>query len=318
MIRCRNAFTTISFSKTNNRHAVSVGRRSFSAAAAAPHFHQIGYKEEEDESIMCSRYESYNPTTPDPNYTNLGPTTKLNLFQSINSALHTAMKTDPTAIVFGEDVAFGGVFRASQNLRDEFGPHRVFNTPLSENGIAGMAIGYASVGGTAIGEIQFADYIFPAIDQIVNEMAKFRFRSGNQWNCGGVTLRAPCGAVGHGALYHSQSPEAYLCHTPGLVVVMPRGPRCAKGLLLSSIRCKDPVVFLEPKVCVLCVWCVCVVNVVVAFLYPCLFSCHVLLILSHTNFASSLLFVSLSKHVCVVAFADSISICRRGSARCRL
>lgn len=86
------------------------------------------------------------------------------------------------------------------------------------------------------------------MDQIVNEMAKFRFRSGNQWNCGGVTLRAPCGAVGHGGLYHSQSPEAYLAHTPGLVVVMPRGPRCAKGLLLSSIRSKDPVVFLEPKV----------------------------------------------------------------------
>ena len=87
-----------------------------------------------------------------------------------------------------------------------------------------------------------------AFDQIVNEMAKFRFRSGNQWNCGGVTLRAPCGAVGHGGLYHSQSPEAYLAHTPGLVVVMPRGPRCAKGLLLSGIRSKDPVVFLEPKV----------------------------------------------------------------------
>eukprot|EP00970_Alexandrium_tamarense_P004694 scaffold779_cov205-Alexandrium_tamarense.AAC.33 len=111
-----------------------------------------------------------------------------------------------------------------------------------------MAIGYASMGGTAIGEIQFGDYIFPAMDQIVNEMAKFRYRSGNQWSCGGVTLRAPCGAVGHGGLYHSQSPEAYLAHTPGITVVMPRGPRCAKGLLLSSIRCKDPVIFLEPKV----------------------------------------------------------------------
>lgn len=162
--------------------------------------------------------------------------------------MRTAMQTDPTAIVFGEDVGFGGVFRCSQDLRDEFGPHRIFNTPLSENGIAGMAVGYASVGGTAIAEIQFADYIFPAFDQIVNEMAKFRYRSGNQWNCGGVTLRTPCGAVGHGALYHSQSPEAYLAHTPGIVVVMPRSPRCAKGLLLSSIRSKDPVVFLEPKI----------------------------------------------------------------------
>eukprot|EP00580_Thalassiosira_gravida_P020721 CAMPEP_0201680374 /NCGR_PEP_ID=MMETSP0494-20130426/50567_1 /ASSEMBLY_ACC=CAM_ASM_000839 /TAXON_ID=420259 /ORGANISM="Thalassiosira gravida, Strain GMp14c1" /LENGTH=420 /DNA_ID=CAMNT_0048164093 /DNA_START=379 /DNA_END=1641 /DNA_ORIENTATION=- len=191
---------------------------------------------------------TYHPQAPEPNYTDLGPTTKLNLFTAINSAMQTAMKTDPTAIMFGEDVAFGGVFRCSQDLREEFGEGRVFNTPLSENGIAGMAIGYASAGGTAIGEIQFGDYIFPAFDQIVNEMAKFRFRSGNQWNCGGVTLRTPVGAVGHGALYHSQSPEAYLAHTPGIVVVMPRGPRCAKGLLLSSIRSKDPVVFLEPKI----------------------------------------------------------------------
>jgi 2-oxoisovalerate dehydrogenase E1 component beta subunit len=174
-------------------------------------------------------------------------TTNMNLFTAINNAMTTAMDTDDSAIVFGEDVAFGGVFRCSNGLRDKFGPSRVFNTPLSENGIAGFAIGYASMGGTAIGEIQFADYIFPAMDQIVNEMAKFRYRSGNQWNAGGVTLRAPCGAVGHGGHYHSQSPEAYLAHTPGLVVVMPRGPKAAKGLLLSSIRSKDPVIFLEPK-----------------------------------------------------------------------
>ncbi len=171
----------------------------------------------------------------------------MNLFTAINQAMAVALSTDDTAIVFGEDVAFGGVFRCSQNLREQFGAQRVFNTPLSENGICGMAIGYASMGGTAIAEIQFADYIFPAMDQIVNEMAKFRYRSGNQWNCGGLTLRAPCGAVGHGGHYHSQSPEAYLTHTPGLVVVMPRGPRAAKGLLLSSIRSKDPVIFLEPK-----------------------------------------------------------------------
>eukprot|EP00591_Stephanopyxis_turris_P004185 CAMPEP_0195514926 /NCGR_PEP_ID=MMETSP0794_2-20130614/6169_1 /TAXON_ID=515487 /ORGANISM="Stephanopyxis turris, Strain CCMP 815" /LENGTH=309 /DNA_ID=CAMNT_0040643277 /DNA_START=300 /DNA_END=1229 /DNA_ORIENTATION=- len=157
------------------------------------------------------------------------------------------MDTDETAILFGEDVGFGGVFRCSQDLQDQFGPHRVFNTPLSENGIAGFAVGYAATGGTAIAEIQFADYIFPAMDQIVNEMAKFRYRSGNQWNCGGVTIRAPCGAVGHGGHYHSQSPEAYLAHTPGIVVVMPSGPKDAKGLLLSSIRSPDPVVFLEPK-----------------------------------------------------------------------
>ena len=135
---------------------------------------------------------------------------------------------DDSAVVFGEDVAFGGVFRCTQGLREKYGKDRVFNTPLSENGIAGMAIGYASMGGVAIGEIQFADYIFPAFDQIVNEMAKFRYRSGNQWNCGGVTLRAPCGAVGHGGHYHSQSPEGFLAHAPGIVVVMPRGPVAAK------------------------------------------------------------------------------------------
>ena len=177
----------------------------------------------------------------------LEETQQMNLFTAVNNAMSIALETDPSAIVFGEDVAFGGVFRCSQELREKFGEDRIFNTPLSENGIAGFAVGYAATGGTAIGEIQFADYIFPAFDQIVNELAKFRYRSGNQWNAGGVTLRAPCGAVGHGGHYHSQSPEGYLSHTPGLTVVMPRGPRAGKGLLLSSIRSKDPVVFLEPK-----------------------------------------------------------------------
>ena len=157
------------------------------------------------------------------------------------------MATDDTACVFGEDVGFGGVFRCSVGLQEEFGPERVFNTPLCEQGIAGFAIGYASMGKTAIAEIQFADYIFPAFDQLVNEAAKFRYRSGNEFNCGGLTIRTPCGAVGHGALYHSQSPEAYFAHTPGLKVVMPSTPADAKGLLLSSIRSPDPVIFFEPK-----------------------------------------------------------------------
>ena len=174
-------------------------------------------------------------------------TTSMNLFTALNDAMKIALDTDPSAVVFGEDVAFGGVFRCSQGLREVYGEDRVFNTPLSENGIAGFAVGYAAAGGTAVAEIQFADYIFPAFDQIVNELAKFRYRSGNQWNAGGVTIRSPCGAVGHGGHYHSQSPEAYLSHTPGLVVVMPRGPKTGKGLLLSAIRSKDPVVFLEPK-----------------------------------------------------------------------
>jgi hypothetical protein len=165
-------------------------------------------------------------------------TERMNLFTAINNAMSIALQKDDSAVIFGEDVAFGGVFRCTQGLREKFGEDRVFNTPLSENGIAGFAIGYASMSGTAIGEMQFADYIFPAFDQIVNEMAKFRYRSGNQWNCGGVTLRSPVGAVGHGGHYHSQSPEAYLAHTPGIVVVMPRGPKAAKVRKMNE-SCTD-------------------------------------------------------------------------------
>jgi 2-oxoisovalerate dehydrogenase E1 component beta subunit len=124
---------------------------------------------------------------------------------------------------------------------------RVFNSPLTEQGIAGFAIGMAAVGVTTIAEIQFADYIFPAFDQIVNEAAKYRYRSGKEFNVGSLVFRTPCSAVGHGGLYHSQSPEAYFSHTPGLKVVSPRGPIQAKGLLLASIKDQNPVIFLEPK-----------------------------------------------------------------------
>lgn len=175
-------------------------------------------------------------------------TRRMNMFTAVNDALRTALETDDSAIVFGEDVAFGGVFRCTVGLVDAFGKDRVFSTPLTEQGIVGFGIGYAATGATAIAEIQFADYIFPAFDQLVNEAAKYRYRSGGMFNCGGLTVRAPCSAVGHGGHYHSQSPEAYLCHTPGLRVVMPRDPITAKGLLLASIREQDPVVFLEPKV----------------------------------------------------------------------
>lgn len=157
------------------------------------------------------------------------------------------MEKDDQAIIFGEDVKFGGVFRCTMGLNEKYGTDRVFNTPLSEQGIAGFAIGAATTGSTAIAEMQFADYIFPAFDQIVNEAAKYRYRSGNEFDCGKLTIRSPYGAVGHGALYHSQSPEAYFAHTPGLVVVMPRSPVQAKGLLLSCIRSNDPCLFFEPK-----------------------------------------------------------------------
>lgn len=176
-----------------------------------------------------------------------GERMRMNLVTSINDALRVALATDDNACLFGEDVGFGGVFRAAVNLQEEFGTHRVFNTPLCEQGIIGFAIGIASVGGTPIAEIQFADYIFPAFDQIVNEAAKFRYRSGDQFDVAGLTIRSPYGAVGHGGHYHSQSPEAYFTHTPGLKVVFARGPTQAKGLLLSCIRDPNPVLFFEPK-----------------------------------------------------------------------
>ncbi|KAI8973904.1 thiamine diphosphate-binding protein [Pilobolus umbonatus] len=175
-------------------------------------------------------------------------TKKMNLFQAVNDAMSIALSTDDRAVIFGEDVSFGGVFRATSGLAEQFGRDRVFNTPLTEQGIAGFAIGMASVGHTAIAEIQFADYIFPAFDQLVNEAAKFRYRSGNQFNVGGLTIRSPCSAVGHGGHYHSQSPEAFFTHCPGLKIVTPRSPIQAKGLLLASIRDRNPVIFFEPKI----------------------------------------------------------------------
>jgi len=155
---------------------------------------------------------------------------------------------DDNAVVFGEDVAFGGVFRCTMGLAEEFGKERVFNTPLTEQGIAGFGIGMALMGHTAIAEIQFADYIFPAFDQLVNEAAKIRYRSGGQYNVGGLTIRTPTMSVGHGGLYHSQSPEGFFMGASGLKVVIPRSPIQAKGLLLGSIRDPNPVIFMEPKI----------------------------------------------------------------------
>lgn len=175
-------------------------------------------------------------------------TQKMNLCATICDALDIAMRTDENALIFGEDVKFGGVFRCTMGLNEKYGTDRVFNTPLSEQGIGGFAIGLAATGATAIAEMQFADYIFPAFDQIVNEAAKFRYRTGNEFDCGKLTFRSPYGAVGHGAHYHSQSPEAYFAHTPGLMVVIPRSPVQAKGLLLASIRNNNPVIFFEPKI----------------------------------------------------------------------
>jgi 2-oxoisovalerate dehydrogenase E1 component beta subunit len=141
---------------------------------------------------------------------------------------------------------FGGVFRATQGLQEEFGADRVIDTPLAESGIVGTALGMALYGLRPIPEIQFADFIFPAMDQIVNEVAKYRYRSGGQYACP-MVIRSPYGGGIKGGHYHSQSPEAHFIHTAGLKVVVPANPYDAKGLLLSAIRDPDPVLFLEPK-----------------------------------------------------------------------
>jgi 2-oxoisovalerate dehydrogenase E1 component beta subunit len=173
---------------------------------------------------------------------------QMNLLQAINNALITAMTDDEKVMVFGEDVGhFGGVFRATSNLQEKFGKGRCFNTPLTEQGIIGFANGIASQGSVPVAEIQFSDYIFPAFDQIVNETAKWRYRSGGQFTCGTLTIRTPYGGGIAGGLYHSQSPEAFFAHIPGMKVVIPRNPRQAKGLLLASIRDDNPVLFMEPK-----------------------------------------------------------------------
>jgi 2-oxoisovalerate dehydrogenase E1 component beta subunit len=177
-----------------------------------------------------------------------GEKQKMNMFQAINNALDIALEKDNSTLLFGEDIAFGGVFRCSINLQSKYGKDRVFNTPLCEQGIIGFGIGAAVNGAKAVAEIQFADYIFPAFDQLVNEAAKYRYRSGNLFDCGSLTVRAPCGAVGHGAHYHSQSPEAFFSHAAGLKVCVPRGPNKAKGLLLASINDNNPCIVFEPKI----------------------------------------------------------------------
>ena len=173
---------------------------------------------------------------------------QMNYLGALNNALELSLQRDEKVCIFGEDVAFGGVFRCTQDLKNRYGEHRVFNSPLTEQGIAGFAIGMAAVGHKPIAEIQFADYIFPAIDQIVNEGAKYRYRSGGEFNVGGMVIRTPCSAVGHGGLYHSQSVEAYFTQCPGLKVVMPSTPAEAKGLMLTCVHdTPDPCIFFEPK-----------------------------------------------------------------------
>lgn len=170
-----------------------------------------------------------------------------NIIQAVNDALRLEMRKNPNVVVLGEDVGnFGGVFRATTGLQEEFGKDRVMDTPLAEAGIIGTAIGMALYGIRPVAEIQFSDFIFPAFDQIVNELAKFRYRSGGEYPAP-MVIRTPYGGGIRGGHYHSQSPEAYFAHTPGLKVIIPSNPYDAKGLLITAMRDEDPVLFLEPK-----------------------------------------------------------------------
>jgi 2-oxoisovalerate dehydrogenase E1 component beta subunit len=171
----------------------------------------------------------------------------MNIIEAVRSALQTQMRVDSRTVVLGEDIGkFGGVFRATSGLFDEFGADRVIDTPLAEAGIVGTAIGMALYGLRPVPEIQFADFIFPGYDQIVSELAKFRYRSGGQYTCP-VVIRTPVGGGIRGGHYHSQSPETLFIHTAGLKVVAPSNPYDAKGLLLAAMRQNDPVIFMEPK-----------------------------------------------------------------------
>ena len=169
------------------------------------------------------------------------------MIQAINDGLALALERDDDVVVFGEDVGyFGGVFRATEGLQKKFGANRVFDTPISENGIIGTAIGMAAYGLKPVVEIQFADYIYPGYDQIVSEAARMRYRTAGEWTVP-LVIRAPYGGGIFGGQTHSQSPEALFTHVTGIRTVIPSTPYDAKGLLLAAIEDPDPVIFLEPK-----------------------------------------------------------------------
>ena len=173
--------------------------------------------------------------------------TVMNMVQAINAALDVAMAGDPDVIVFGEDVGyFGGVFRATAGLQKKYGKARAFDTPINECGIIGVAVGMAAYGLKPVPEIQFADYIYPAFDQIVSEAARLRYRSAGEFTCP-ITVRSPFGGGIFGGQTHSQSPEGIFTHVSGLKTVIPSTPHDAKGLLIAAIEDPDPVLFFEPK-----------------------------------------------------------------------
>jgi len=171
----------------------------------------------------------------------------MTMVQAIRSALDVMLARDDNVIVFGEDVGyFGGVFRCTDGLQKKYGTSRVFDAPIAEGGIVGAAIGMGAYGLRPVAEIQFADYMYPSYDQIVSGAARLRYRSAGDFTAP-ITVRMPCGGGIYGGQTHSQSPEALFTHVCGLRTVMPSNPHDAKGLLIASIECDDPVIFLEPK-----------------------------------------------------------------------
>ncbi|MEI4472638.1 alpha-ketoacid dehydrogenase subunit beta [Frigidibacter sp. MR17.24] len=172
---------------------------------------------------------------------------RMTMIEAIRDAMDVSMAADPAVVVFGEDVGyFGGVFRCTAGLQKKYGPSRCFDAPISESGIVGAGIGMAAYGLKPVVEIQFADYVYPAYDQIVSEAARLRYRSAGEFTCP-MVIRMPTGGGIFGGQTHSQSPEALFTHVTGLKVVVPSNPQDAKGLLIAAIEDPDPVVFLEPK-----------------------------------------------------------------------
>jgi 2-oxoisovalerate dehydrogenase E1 component beta subunit len=171
----------------------------------------------------------------------------MTMVQALRSAMDVMLERDPNVVIYGQDVGyFGGVFRCTEGLQEKYGRSRVFDAPISEGGIVGSAIGMAAYGLRPVVEVQFADYFYPASDQIVSEAARLRYRSAGDFSAP-LTIRMPCGGGIYGGQTHSQSPEALFTHVCGLRTVMPSNPYDAKGLLIASIENDDPVIFLEPK-----------------------------------------------------------------------
>lgn len=171
----------------------------------------------------------------------------MNMVQALNSAMDVMLARDPDVLVFGEDVGFfGGVFRVTDGLQQRYGDQRVFDAPIAEGGLIGVAIGMGAYGLRPVVECQFADYIYPAFDQLVSAAARLRYRSGGEFNAP-LTVRAPYGGGIFGGQTHSQSPEGLFTHVCGIKTVIPSSPYDAKGLLISAIEDDDPVLFFEPK-----------------------------------------------------------------------